>query len=233
MRLAIDIAAWFTFALLALGLLAFVVTSLQERRVRPAWRAGVLTALFVVALTPLLVFDYSGKLVVEAVFVGGFVVAVILLLAPFGDRPRLQLPGPPAQIDERDAVFHRFLRLQPGTADYETYYIAHPEKRKLDEHIRTLPRLGEPGSRSYDPLTSKYMRATFDVLDELTGDLDDAAAPPADRCPGRRCLTGGIDPANQGICPLSRGGGCRRYRAQSGPRVQPHRPLPRDLGRAD
>jgi ferredoxin len=42
----------------------------------------------------------------------------------------------------------------------------------FDNKVRTLPPLGFPGSKSYHPLTSPFMVATFDVLERMTRNVD-------------------------------------------------------------
>ena len=80
--------------------------------------------------------------------------------------------GEQTKIDERDAIFHRFYRLKPGTPEYKEYYKAHPEKLEIDKAIRTLPSLGGPGSKSYNKITSPFQTATFDVIEKITRDVD-------------------------------------------------------------
>jgi 4Fe-4S dicluster domain len=105
----------------------------------------------------------------------GAVGLVLFLLAlcalPFGDRGGVRVVGPPERVDERDALFHRFYRLEPGTPEFAAYYEQHPEHEALDAEIRALPGLARPGSRSYDPFASPAMLVSFELSERLARSL--------------------------------------------------------------
>ncbi|UCE59694.1 MAG: reductive dehalogenase [Phycisphaerales bacterium] len=168
----IPIAGWVCFAVVSLTAVAFVITSLRERRWRPA---GVAFTLFCPALAlsaAALLVDFPAKpwiilAVVLAVFIG-----VVVVLVPTGPIPRLQIPGDPQRIDERDAIFHRFYRLKPGSPEFDEYYREHPDKTAFDEKVRSQAPLGYPGSRTYHSTTSPFQSAASDVLDRITREVD-------------------------------------------------------------
>jgi len=99
-------------------------------------------------------------------------IGVLLSVVPFGPNPRMRILGVQKRVDERDALFHRFYCMKEGTPEFEAYYKAHPEKFVLDEKIRSMPELGYPGSKTYDPMTSPFQMATFDVIERTTRDLE-------------------------------------------------------------
>ncbi|HEX9974768.1 MAG TPA: reductive dehalogenase, partial [bacterium] len=70
------------------------------------------------------------------------------------------------------ALFHRFYRLKPGSPEFEAYYHAHPEKIKIDDAIRSLPQLGNPGSKTYHPLLAPFHVAIFEVLEQMTRHIE-------------------------------------------------------------
>ena len=140
----VTILGWMGWAAVALGTGAFIVTSIAEKR----WRAvGVALVLFSPLLglfMVLLLADYAARpWVVPAGLIAGGLVAVLLTL-PLGPNPRLQTRGEQEQVDEREAILHRFYRLKPGTPEFEQYYSDHPEKLKSDNKVRQLPLLAHP-----------------------------------------------------------------------------------------
>jgi formate hydrogenlyase subunit 6/NADH:ubiquinone oxidoreductase subunit I len=163
---------WIAFGLTALLALLFLVTSVAERE----WRAAGLTVpLAILTLgvlgAPLLI-DFPGRFwVLLALLVLG-ALGLLLLVLPLGKSPPVQVPGPLERVDERDAVFHRFYRIRPGTEEFEAYYRDHPEKQAFDEKVRALPPLGGPGSKTYHPLSSVFQVAAFSVLEEITRDIE-------------------------------------------------------------
>ena len=168
-------------ALLALSCL-FVVDSIREREWRAAAVAVVLPAPLIAGLSWLLLVDIPGsKVVLGIVAIAGLIAAAAVSL-PWSWGVPLRRVGESRRVDERDAVFHRFYRLQPGTPEFEAYYEAHPEKRSFDDEVRAMPHLSEPGARTYDRLTSPMMEALEGVTTHLaTGWAPGSpVTPPAD-----------------------------------------------------
>lgn len=155
---------------MALG--GFVATSLRER----AWRAvRVGLGLGAAGLAPLLIVllvPFAGREIVLTVMLGAATLAVVLLIVPLGRITTLRVVGAQERVDERDAVFHRFYRIEPGTPEFEAYYRAHPDKRDFDEKVRALPPLGGPGARTYHPLTAPFQMAAFQVFEEMSRELE-------------------------------------------------------------
>ena len=102
---------------------------------------------------------------------------LIVLTIPIRNPSGVVIYSQQERIDERDAIFHRFLRLQPGTKDFKTYYKDNPDKKNIDALIRDLPELGYPGSLSYHPISSVYQTALFDVIEDFTRDVEDQPDP--------------------------------------------------------
>ncbi len=161
----------------AAGAIAFIITSVYERRGRAAWIAVALSVPLLGLFAALLLLDFPARawIVLGACTLG--VVGVLLLVLPIGTNPPLRIPGPQRRIDERDAIFHRFYRLQPGTPEYAEYYRTHPEKQESDALVRALPRLAHPGSHSYSPALAPFQMATFEVLEHMTREIEWAAEP--------------------------------------------------------
>ena len=70
------------------------------------------------------------------------------------------------QHDERDIMFAR-MNYFPGTPAYEDYYQRHPELKELDDALRAMPPLGEPGSATYHPLHSPLVGSAFQFLADI------------------------------------------------------------------
>ena len=68
------------------------------------------------------------------------------------------------QIDERDIMFAR-MSYEPGSQAYEDYYQRHPEKKDLDDDLRSKPNLCSEGTAMYDPIMAQIVQANFDVVE--------------------------------------------------------------------
>jgi Fe-S-cluster-containing hydrogenase component 2 len=159
-----------------LGIL-FLVTSLYERRRRAAGIA-ILVLIVISGISALiLVLDYQAQRWFALVIVFFELAGALLLLLPTGAHQQLRITGGQERLDEREAIFHRFYRLEPGTEDFEAYYRMHPEKLELDEKLRAMPDLAQPGAKAYDRLTSPFQIAAFEVLSRLTRQVDGQAEP--------------------------------------------------------
>jgi ferredoxin len=170
--LVLLVLAWIAFGLVASGVVLFAVASGIERE----WRAvGVTMLLAAPALSVMgvpLVYDFPGRFWVLLVLLilGG--VGALLLVLPLGKSESVKVIGPQKRVDERDAVFHRFYRIEPGTEEFEAYYRDHPEKKAFDEKVRRLPALAGPGSKTYHELSSTFQVAAFRVLEEMSRDIE-------------------------------------------------------------
>lgn len=89
-----------------------------------------------------------------------------------GSRPvsELEVPKPRERYDERDAMFSR-AALVPGTPSYQAAYARRPDLKEVDDGLRSLPQLTEPGGTFYDEAvmeeTDRYFRGIEDLsIDE-------------------------------------------------------------------
>jgi hypothetical protein len=180
---AVLLLGWIELALIAALAAAFVLTSLVEGERRAAGIALGISTPLAGLLAFFLVLDAPARpwAVLSALALGGALLLVCTV--PFGARPALRVVGEQARVDERDAVFHRFYRLEPGTSEFESYYNEHPDKLELDQQIRSLPPLCGPGSRTYHPETSPMTRAAFDLTEQLARGLDDFSPLPRKEAP--------------------------------------------------
>jgi reductive dehalogenase len=70
------------------------------------------------------------------------------------------------RFDERDIMFAR-INYEPGTKIYEEYYKKHPEKKEMDDFLRSLPGFMVEEAFSFDPLNSGLINGTYNFLGDL------------------------------------------------------------------
>jgi len=172
MHLTAEIAGWAAFGVLAGLVLLMLLTFAREREARAAGLTLLLGLPPVAGLLAVLLLGFPGRSLILLGAAGALVLAGLVLVLPLGRPSELRVVGERARVDERDAVFHRFYRLEPGTPEFEAYYAEHPDKREADDKIRAHPQLGAPGSKDYHAQSSPYMRASFSVLEALTREID-------------------------------------------------------------
>jgi epoxyqueuosine reductase QueG len=68
------------------------------------------------------------------------------------------------QIDERNIMFAR-MTYEQNSEQYKDYYQQHPEKKEIDDRLRSMPGLLSEGTATYDPVLSKIPMANFDVVE--------------------------------------------------------------------
>ncbi|MDY7110534.1 MAG: reductive dehalogenase domain-containing protein [Planctomycetota bacterium] len=168
---------WIGYAALASGCIWFFLTCLHERRGRAARVAAAGFTPILIVAAGLLIVNFPGRSwIVLALLIGASLTAILLTL-PLGENSPLRIVGEQARVDERDGIFHRFLRLEPGTDDFAAHYAQHPEQREFDDAVRAMPQLAQPGGKAYHPLTAPFSSAIFEVLEGMTRDIDREPAP--------------------------------------------------------
>jgi reductive dehalogenase len=166
-------------ALLA-GFAAAAWTSLKEHEPRAAAIMFILALLAPVPLFLVGLFDFAAQPQVAAALLGLFAITGAYLLFP-GGTPRLKDDDTPrVRIDERDIMFSRNL-YEPGTARFEEYYAANPEKKPLDDAFRAQPGLLAEGTSAHHPLAFPAAEASFTTIEHLRPFVDgEPAAPPVE-----------------------------------------------------
>ncbi|MFO7769130.1 MAG: reductive dehalogenase domain-containing protein [bacterium] len=84
-------------------------------------------------------------------------------------------PIPDERVDERDTMFARSAR-RPGTGPYGDYYAREPGRKAVDDRIRSLPELGRPGGRYYDPGISPEADHLFESIEGIQPDEERVAS---------------------------------------------------------
>lgn len=83
--------------------------------------------------------------------------------------------APIGRYDERDIPFSR-IRLKPGSAEYGSYYAMRPEKKAVDDAIRTLPGLLSFEGSLAEPFLFSSPEGSFFLTEALRGAVDGPVA---------------------------------------------------------
>lgn len=150
------VAAWFSFLE-------------HEKRAakRFIWMGLLLPLPYLIPLA----FDFSWDSGLAAALLALTYGSIFVLLIPMGKRKTWKQAMPGLQIDERNTMFSR-KELQPGTADYETYYQRHPEHLAPDNHFRNKAGLLQPGATQYHPIQFAAAKASFQTISALRIEVD-------------------------------------------------------------
>ncbi|OEF99942.1 4Fe-4S ferredoxin [Vulcanibacillus modesticaldus] len=70
------------------------------------------------------------------------------------------------RFDERDTIFAR-MSYQKGSREYEDYYKRNPEKKVVDDELRSMPNVGEEGTSTYNQLHSPIPIAGYKFLSDI------------------------------------------------------------------
>jgi ferredoxin len=84
-------------------------------------------------------------------------------------RDRVDPGLPDERVDERDTMFARAAR-RPGTPAYEDYYARRPELRAVDDRLRRMPGLLQPGGHHFHPELSPAADRLFDAVADAVAD---------------------------------------------------------------
>jgi ferredoxin len=163
---------WFYFLTIFLLAILSIYSFVQEKEWKALIKGILIFGPFSIFIAILLVFNFPIKpwIILSILVVNGIIILLIIL--PLGKPHSIGIKGEQKSVDERDALFHRFYRLKPGTSEYEAYYRDHPEKFEFDQKLRSMPGLGNPGSKAYHPFTSPFQEAIFSVLGGMTREIE-------------------------------------------------------------
>jgi ferredoxin len=148
-----------------LFLLGFALTSYFEKQKRASAVALIMATVYGGA------WFISGQIYpattfhITIVFWVLLIAGVGLLCWPFGKPAPLEiLPSSTERYDERHVIFGR-MELEPGLPQYEKYYSElNPQVKGFDDHVRTMPKLGQPGGEYAHELDSPYFDALFEFI---------------------------------------------------------------------
>jgi len=168
----IEIVGWIILGVVSTLALITIMSFAIEKSWRACSRAIFIFFPVIAGIIIFLITDFSfkGIVILTILVLSLLIFSAIILRGRKSDSVRIIAKQD--RIDERDALFHRFYRLKPGSPEFEAYYHAHPEKIKIDDAIRSLPQLGNPGSKTYHPLVAPFHIAIFEVLEQMTRDVE-------------------------------------------------------------
>lgn len=161
-------------ALIAIFLEWLSISSLRENQLRAATRGSSIFIIFALLW-------FGGYFILspsDTVLLFALAVVIIftaLFFAPLGRIRSMKIGEITERFDERDVVFARE-DYQPGTWQYEQYYARRPQFKQIDDKLRKLPELLEPGGRYYDPEQSPRIDSIFEKIERLTTEVDGAVA---------------------------------------------------------
>ncbi|MTI65819.1 MAG: 4Fe-4S dicluster domain-containing protein [Firmicutes bacterium] len=75
------------------------------------------------------------------------------------------------RIDERDTMFAR-MNYKKGTKEYKDYYKRNPEKKEIDDNLRSLPNICGEGTATFNPIHSPIADAGFKFLGDINKYVD-------------------------------------------------------------
>ena len=159
-------------ALVAGGGAFLALTLLAEGEPGGARRAALGTGVVLILLVFL---DLAVPTPYNTIIFGLLLLAIALtsafLFLPVGAITSSSLPQGDshynrASIDERDTMFAR-MSYMPGSTQYDDYYRERPDKKRVDDALRELPGLLQPGSRAYDPGSFPMAESAFKFLSDI------------------------------------------------------------------
>lgn len=154
-----------TGLLCLLFLLGFAVASFFEKEKRASASALIFTGVYGGGWF-LIGFIFPAATLYIAIAFWVLLLAAFGLLAwPFGKPNPLEIsPSKAERFDERHVIFGR-MELEPAMSQYEKYYSElNPQVKGFDDHLRTMPKLGEPGGKYAHELDSPYFDAIFEFI---------------------------------------------------------------------
>ncbi|MFC1726217.1 reductive dehalogenase [candidate division KSB1 bacterium] len=101
---------------------------------------------------------------------------LIMFFLPLGRKKSIKYGEITERVDERDVIFSREKYIQ-GTEIYDKYYSLNPEFKEVDDKIRSMPRILDPGGKYYDPVKSGSAREVFEIINGLRLQADGEVNP--------------------------------------------------------
>ena len=165
---------WLIAVGLALAAGHVAILGMRERRMRLAAIGGGLFALALLAWLTMIFLLPGMHLAMSFIFLAVAAAMLLILFLPAGARP-VPVPPPTERVDERCVMFAR-ARYNPGDERYEAFYAEFPDLKEIDDSLRAMPNLGEPGGASFDRLNAAVMESLFDWIERIRETVDGPVA---------------------------------------------------------
>lgn len=146
-------------------LLGFALTSYFEQEKRASAVALIMTTVYGVAWFLTGHFYAAATIQFTIAFWVLLLAGLGLLAWPYGRPAPLEIDlSATERYDERHVIFGR-MELEPDLPQYEKYYSElNPQVKGFDDHLRSMPRLGELGGKYSHELDSPYFDALFEFI---------------------------------------------------------------------
>lgn len=160
------------FAVCILILLLILLLVSQVEKEKFATKKTLYLILFSgpIYFLPFIDFQFQNLLEV-AIFIVALV-GLIVILFPYNNFSKIKDYSFSSKIDERDIMFSR-RKLTKNTDRYQQYYQANPDKKAIDDHIRSLPGLLNEKSTYYNRLLFASADASFKAVEAFHAVLND------------------------------------------------------------
>jgi len=165
-----SLSIFFLTAVVLFPCAAFSIISIREGEGRAAFRSGLITILCGGVLLSALLLNENGRYLVIGIYLAILFLAGIFFVLPIG-KISSETAAPTRQVDEREIIFAR-ARLEPGTANYNSYYQTHPEHQAQDDQSRAQPGLLSPRAKFTSPLHTASAVGSFYLTEALREAVD-------------------------------------------------------------
>ncbi len=164
------VSAIATSVIVALFFLLYGVSSVRERQPRAALLSFGMFVIVVLPLAGGFMWWHPPDSVVSLATVVVWVLGLLYFL-PLNRPTPIVVSAITDQVDERNGIFARE-EYRPGSNKYEKYYRERPQLKEVDDRLRRLPELLEPGGRYYNPEQSPQIKTVFRTIQALTTQVD-------------------------------------------------------------
>jgi hypothetical protein len=115
MNMWIEILGWIEFVIIFIFAIITLFSFIKENNFRAVQRGLFFFLPMLITFAALLLFEFPQKnwIIFSILTLSGIIILIIIL--PIEKKQSIRLVGEQKRVDERDALFHRFYRLKPGT----------------------------------------------------------------------------------------------------------------------
>jgi ferredoxin len=166
----IKLSTLVTGTIIILFCLLFALSSYRESRRRAVWiNLGIAVIVALLLMCSIHWWQlFNGFFFTATILIWTF---AVLFFLPLNKPTSILINSITERVDERDTMFARE-EYRPGTGIYKRYYANHTDYKEVDDRLRQLPALLEPGGRYFSPGKAQQIKAIFRAINELTLQVD-------------------------------------------------------------
>lgn len=138
----------------------FAVYSAIEKNFRPVIVSIIITIILISIF--LLIYNFDIHNIFKLVTILTIVSFIFLYFTPFGKTSDISVIKSDEKFDERDTMFARN-DYKPDSKKYNEYYRINPDKKKIDDKLRSMPDLLERGGKYFDHNRAAYVKGLFEI----------------------------------------------------------------------